>query len=47
MRSLAGSIGRVLCRSGRHSRNDDLLNRADAAMYRAKQAGKGRFVLDL
>lgn len=23
------------------------LHRADAAMYRAKQAGKGRFVLDL
>ncbi|WP_421193565.1 PAS domain S-box protein [Aeromonas enteropelogenes] len=45
--SLAGSIGGALCRSGRHSRIDDLLNRADAAMYRAKQAGKGRFVLDL
>ena len=44
---LAGSIGGALCPSGQFCHIDDLLHRADAAMYRAKQAGKGRFALDL
>lgn len=44
---LAGSIGGALCHSGRHCHIDELLHRADAAMYRAKMAGKGRFALDL
>jgi diguanylate cyclase (GGDEF)-like protein len=44
---LAGSIGGALCRSGQYCHIDDLLNQADAAMYKAKQAGKGRFALDL
>lgn len=44
---LAGSIGGALCRSGQHCHIDELLHRADAAMYRAKLAGKGRFALDL
>ncbi|MGY6039445.1 PAS domain S-box protein [Aeromonas sp. AE23HZ002T15] len=43
---LAGSIGGALCPSGQFCHIDDLLHRADAAMYRAKQAGKGRFALD-
>ena len=30
-----------------HDVIDDLLHRADAAMYQAKQSGKGRFALDL
>ena len=44
---LAGSIGGALCHSGQYCHIDDLLHRADAAMYRAKQSGKGRFALDL
>lgn len=44
--ALAGSIGGALCHSGQYCHIDDLLNRADAAMYRAKQAGKGRFAID-
>ncbi|WP_412841734.1 hypothetical protein, partial [Aeromonas dhakensis] len=32
---------------GQYCHIDDLLHRADSAMYRAKQAGKGRFALDL
>ncbi|WP_033135483.1 bifunctional diguanylate cyclase/phosphodiesterase [Aeromonas finlandensis] len=44
---LAGSIGGALCHSGQPCHIDELLNRADAAMYRAKMAGKGRFSLDL
>ncbi len=44
---LAGSIGGALCHSGQYCHIDDLLHRADAAMYQAKQAGKGRFALDL
>ncbi|MFQ2821618.1 diguanylate cyclase domain-containing protein [Aeromonas allosaccharophila] len=44
---LAGSIGGTICRSGQHCHIDELLHRADAAMYRAKLAGKGRFALDL
>lgn len=44
---LAGSIGGALCHSGQYCHIDDLLHRADSAMYRAKQAGKGRFALDL
>lgn len=44
---LAGSIGGALCHSGQHCHIDELLHRADAAMYRAKMAGKGRFALDL
>lgn len=44
---LAGSIGGALCHSGQYCHIDDLLHRADSAMYQAKQAGKGRFALDL
>ncbi|MGN5162005.1 PAS domain S-box protein [Aeromonas dhakensis] len=44
---LAGSIGGAICHSGQYCHIDDLLHRADSAMYRAKQAGKGRFALDL
>ncbi|GJA05973.1 sensor domain-containing diguanylate cyclase [Aeromonas caviae] len=44
---LAGSIGGALCHSGQYCHIDDLLHRADAAMYQAKQSGKGRFALDL
>ena len=44
---LAGSIGGALCQSGQYCHIDDLLHRADAAMYQAKQSGKGRFALDL
>lgn len=44
---LAGSIGGAICRHGQHCHIDELLHRADAAMYRAKLAGKGRFALDL
>ncbi|MFM5726283.1 diguanylate cyclase domain-containing protein [Aeromonas veronii] len=44
---LAGSIGGAICRHGQHCNIDELLHRADAAMYRAKMAGKGRFALDL
>ncbi|HHQ4748076.1 TPA: diguanylate cyclase domain-containing protein [Aeromonas veronii] len=44
---LAGSIGGAICRHGQHCNIDKLLHRADAAMYRAKMAGKGRFALDL
>lgn len=44
---LAGSIGGALCHSGQYCHIDDLLHRADAAMYKAKQAGKGGFYLNL
>lgn len=44
---LAGSIGGALCHSGQFCHIDDLLHRADAAMYRAKQADKSHFSLDI
>ena len=38
---LPAAWGGALCHSGQYCHIDDLLHRADAAMYQAKQAGKG------
>ena len=42
---VSASIGVAVCGQGEGS-CEDLLRRADEAMYRAKRAGKNRFVMD-
>jgi diguanylate cyclase (GGDEF)-like protein len=44
--TLSASIGAAICYAGDKTSMDVLMSKADAAMYRAKEAGKGIYAIN-
>jgi GGDEF domain-containing protein len=44
--TLSSSIGAAICYAGDKTSMDVLMSKADAAMYRAKEAGKGIYSIN-